>query len=312
MGICFLYGQTGGGAGINLKLVGGTTEPTNPAENTIWVKTNVPISGYVLSATDPGSVSEGLVWLKTTDTGTEINVGKKNAVLLRLANSKLYTGGIWKSFDGYVYVSGEWIHFSSASPTPDEYQDVEFIEVSGTQYIKTGIVPAKPMRVEADFSTGTNITTEQYLLASAGAGDYRVYLPEILSGKIFVSIGTASQLASFAASANTRYSDLIIHIGETKSESYMQLGGEKKTFTGLGSINSNELYLFARNSSSTASGKMICGKLFGMKIYKYDELVADFVPCYRISDHVAGLYDIQRGAFFTNAGTGEFIVGVDV
>lgn len=230
MGICFLYGQTGGGAGINLKLVGGTTEPTNPVENTIWVKTNVPISGYVLSATDPGSVSEGLVWLKTTDTGTEINVGKKNAVLLRLANSKLYTGGIWKSFDGYAYVSGEWIHFSSTSPTPDEYQDVEFIEVSGTQYIDTGIAAAKPMRVEADFSTGTDISSDQHLLSSAGYGDDRGYVLVVNGGNCFCMVTTTTKRGSFTVSTNTRYKDLAVNIGATVSECYLQHDGVQEKF----------------------------------------------------------------------------------
>lgn len=309
MGICFLHGQTGGGAEFNLKLVGGIEEPANPGENTVWVKTDVPISGYVLSATEPESGTEGLVWLKTADTGTEINVGKKNALLLRLANSKLYTSGVWKSFDGYVYVSGQWSHFSSTSPTPDEYQDVEFIGVSGTQYINTGMIAEKQMCVEIDFSTGANITNEQYLLSSAGGGNNRVYIPQILSGKGVVMIGDTTHRASFDLSVNTRYDDLTIYVGASASESYLQVGGVKTTFYGLGSMNTSPLLIFARTGPNSY---MAGGKLFRLKIHKSGELVADFVPCYRILDNVAGLYDIVRNAFYTNAGTGSFILGKDV
>lgn len=101
----------GGGGGLNLKVVGGTTQPTNPRENTIWVNTATAITGYVLSPTQPETGTEGLVWLKTADTGVEINVGKKNAVLLHLAMSKVYSGGGWVTVEGYVYKSSAWAQF---------------------------------------------------------------------------------------------------------------------------------------------------------------------------------------------------------
>ena len=42
----------GGGGGLNLKVVGGTTQPTNPRENTIWVNTTTAITGYVQRRAD--------------------------------------------------------------------------------------------------------------------------------------------------------------------------------------------------------------------------------------------------------------------
>ena len=40
--------------------------------------------------------------------------------------------------------------------------------------------------------------------------------------------------------------------------------------------------------------------------------IRNFVPCYRKSDNVIGLYDTVEGVFYTNAGTGSFTKGVDV
>lgn len=37
-----------------------------------------------------------------------------------------------------------------------------------------------------------------------------------------------------------------------------------------------------------------------------------FIPCYRTTDRVAGMYDIVNDVFYPNAGTGEFLVGQDV
>lgn len=104
----------GGGGGLNLKVVGGTTQPTSSRENTIWVKTTTDITGYVLSPTQPETGTEGLVWLKTADSGVEINVGRKNAVLLHLAGGMLYTGGKWASVDAWAYINSAWKQFSIA------------------------------------------------------------------------------------------------------------------------------------------------------------------------------------------------------
>lgn len=101
-----------GGGGLNLKVVGGTTQPATTRENTIWVNTTTAITGYVLSPTQPETGTEGLVWLKTADTGVEINVGRKNAVLLHLADGKLYTGGAWANVEGWVYAGASWTQFA--------------------------------------------------------------------------------------------------------------------------------------------------------------------------------------------------------
>ena len=102
-----------GGGGLNLKVVGGTTKPTSPRENTIWVNTATAITGYILSPTQPETGTEGLVWLKTADTGVEINVGRKNAVLLHLDYARIYTGSAWKDVEGFAFTNGNWAQFSN-------------------------------------------------------------------------------------------------------------------------------------------------------------------------------------------------------
>ena len=101
-----------GGGGPSLKVVGGTTRPTAPRENTIWINTTTAITGYVLSPTRPENGTEGLAWLKTADTGVEINVGRKNAVLLHLASGMLYSGGKWLNINAFVYANNVWTQFA--------------------------------------------------------------------------------------------------------------------------------------------------------------------------------------------------------
>lgn len=103
-----------GGFGLNLKIVNGTTMPSNPRENTVWVNTTTRITSYAFSYTQPETVSEGLLWLKISnlDSGVEVDVGKKNSVKLNLTFAALYTGSAWKNVECFVFYKGEWKQFS--------------------------------------------------------------------------------------------------------------------------------------------------------------------------------------------------------
>lgn len=52
MSDCFII-RRGGGAGLNFKVVGGTTQPTNPKENTIWINTDAEITSWAFAPVDP-------------------------------------------------------------------------------------------------------------------------------------------------------------------------------------------------------------------------------------------------------------------
>lgn len=132
----------GGGGGLNLKVVGGATQPTTPRENTIWINTGTTITGYFLSPTQPNTQIEGLVWLKTGNSGVEINVGRKNSIVIYLSTAKLYTAGKWVSINGWVYVSSVWNQFAKEGlmvfdRTQQEYADINrnILAVKDEEYI---------------------------------------------------------------------------------------------------------------------------------------------------------------------------------
>lgn len=105
-----IHNMTGGGAGLNLKVVGGTTPPENPAENTIWVNTTAAINGYAFSTTEPLSPAGGMVWFKTgTDAAAAINVDKKNTVMLYPTACSQYVDGAWVDKTAETYLGGAWV-----------------------------------------------------------------------------------------------------------------------------------------------------------------------------------------------------------
>lgn len=98
-----------GGANLNYKIVGGTTQPTSPAENTIWVNTSTAITSHVFSTTQPENPVEGMVWFQTgTNSGVAFNALKKNCIEVYPSSCQQYEGGAWASKIANTYQGGEW------------------------------------------------------------------------------------------------------------------------------------------------------------------------------------------------------------
>lgn len=129
-----VFNGTGGTGGVNFKVVGGTTAPTNPKENTIWVKTDIDIPYWTTtaSANTPGYVAKkGTVtfwWESAKDTEVSGTTAagfmpvKYKATnppgYMRLKPINCYqnqdgTSSGWKRMNAYIYKSGSWVQFST-------------------------------------------------------------------------------------------------------------------------------------------------------------------------------------------------------
>lgn len=104
----------GGANPMNFVVVGGTTAPANPKENTIWVNTSTDISSWVFSATQPESPAEGMVWILIDPASSaSINVLKKNVLNIYPAAAMQYVGGAWAEKGAMSYQNGEWTGWST-------------------------------------------------------------------------------------------------------------------------------------------------------------------------------------------------------
>ena len=63
----------GGGGALNFKVVGGTTQPTNPSQNTIWVDTDTPVNGYYFSAEKPPVKARNVITFPAANTQKTYN-----------------------------------------------------------------------------------------------------------------------------------------------------------------------------------------------------------------------------------------------
>ena len=104
-----------GGGGLNFKIVGNTTEPTNPKENTIWVNTDVEIGEYQFSYAQPTtrvdgtSLQTGDIWFRTHNaSASAFNAIKKNSVIVYPSTCLQWDGTTWVTTITQIYQNGAW------------------------------------------------------------------------------------------------------------------------------------------------------------------------------------------------------------
>lgn len=109
MGKGFKHGA-GGGNPLNFKVVGGTSAPASPKENMIWVNTDVEITSWIFSATEPETPVEGMVWffVGVASSGA-FNALKKNTIMVCPLSAKQYASGAWVNKSAQNYQGGEWV-----------------------------------------------------------------------------------------------------------------------------------------------------------------------------------------------------------
>lgn len=174
---------------------------------------------------------------------------------------------------------------------PSSYQQVKYIGFSGTQYIDTGVAPGTNINFEISVS---DVTDGTYILTQGNYG-LRVY---------------NSNFVNFVENKRYRAKDVRI----TTSKVYNIIGSNTSLIV-------NKIPAITETDNDTPNGNVVLfslvglnsqGKLYGCKIWNDTTLVCDFVPCYRKSDNVIGLYEKVGGSFYTNDGTGTFTKGANV
>lgn len=105
----------GGGSSLNYEVVGGTSAPSSPSENTIWINTSTTITSHIFSATEPENPSKGIVWISTGNSSqVAFSATEENPVMIYPLSAKQYVSGAWvdvtaKSWQGGKFV--EWFTY---------------------------------------------------------------------------------------------------------------------------------------------------------------------------------------------------------
>lgn len=207
------------------------------------------------------------------------------------------------------------IYGNSVQPVllPDEFQQLAYIEATGTQYFSINYKANQKTNSKGVFQI-TNTAKANFLFGSRvsasavgsygfnwGGGQpykyYNTYYAGSTQGMADVTIDDL--IHTFEKKGNKLYLDgNLIH---TRPDTDGTLEFETPT----------NLAIFACNTNGTI-GLQTSARL---SILSFDEGAEDksnLVACYRKSDGEAGMYDLVTKTFHPNEGTGEFIIGPEI
>ena len=187
-----------------------------------------------------------------------------------------------------------------SSPLPPEYQLVEYLRSEGaTQFINLSV--AATLNVEFKMTAMINVISDGGFLLGATSGGVRyggvgyenynrirfvgdtaaVYFGNYNAGTLFTAT-LKDGVASFEKD------------GQTSSQSWVWNSGTRT------------IQLF------TCASARMDSSIYRFQMWVSGDPKHDLYPCYRKSDSVAGYYNLVDGTFYTNSGTGAFVIGPDI
>lgn len=192
---------------------------------------------------------------------------------------------------------------------PLAYQEVEYIESSGTQYIDSGIKLNQNSKVEITYQYADNNTFARLFGDSNGTMGFIITTQ---TGRVNSKVQTLY---------NTEWRPLATDVASViPSTNKVTLKKELNNIY----VNNNLYYSYNSATFETGRNALVFGawttslslcnaRIYALKIWQDGiTITRDFIPCYRKSDSVIGLYDLVNQQFYTNAGTGTFTKGNDV
>ena len=204
---------------------------------------------------------------------------------------------------------------------PKEFQQVEYIESTGTQYIDTGFKPNQDTSVEvkycflrndiASFLYGSRITNVNSTFGGV--------LGRLNEGNRTLRIDYNTKMLLIP---NDGYNiNTIYTLNHTKNKCFINGIYQDEHSYKKFSVPYN-MYIFAMNTSESVSSPGY-ERIYYLKIWDNEELIRSFISCkstttvtdvdgIQCPSGTIGLYDTLEGKFYTNQGTGEFIAGADV
>ena len=203
---------------------------------------------------------------------------------------------------GYMYdtVSGQLFGNSGSGSFvlgPDKvYNEIEYLESSGTQRIDTNIVGGKNTAIEIKFYVTSIGSSYEGIFGSRVASNNTNSISLFTQNTSNVNHRFGSQVLATQIKINTLYT---IYLDKTK----ITINGTTTNWNQTADFTTpGTLTLFGVDSFT----KSKC-KIYYTKIWENEELVLDLIPV-RVGD-IGYMYDRVTGELYGNSGTGNFVLG---
>ena len=232
----------------------------------------------------------------------------------RKSDNKL---GLYDVANGVFHINqGEGEDFKrNPYSLPQEYQELDYIESTGAQYINTGLVGKPGYTIETNLSFSALSTGDyQYFAGYAytGSADRTYYIRlNNVSDHLGFTYGAQVINKIFVPEANVFY-DIKSSMKASKQEFYVD--GELLNASGYSALEYDEenpvyIYMFTSQYINKTNGPTQARCKYAKWYDENDNLIRHFIPCYRKSDGEIGMFDLVENKFYTNQGTEPFLRG---
>lgn len=247
----------------------------------------------------------------------------KRILIECLKNLSWYKDGLAKNYTNRLSVALGLKESERRAELPKEYEQVSYIYGIRGQYINTGIKSRIPFEFNGFIERGTgnvcmggydntvpnsrffpfgykflNNNTECY--ASCRYGIDNIINPDTQTSDTYL----------FNTQVALEF-DVMYHVisgiaqNDTVANTYIEIDGNRTEVSRAIPDLNNDFYLFNVPSGFTGSRF----RLGQFRLLSGEIILADYIPCYRISDGVIGFYDVVSQTLKTNNGTGTFETG---
>ena len=197
------------------------------------------------------------------------------------------------------------------SSIPNGYTRVDYIQSNGTEYIDTNVIPTSNTKINLDFEyIGSTYNGWTAIYGERGATNTTYFALYINSSTLKITVNyaglDAGSTSQTTISKNTRY-----NVKNDGGQFYLDnvLKTDQSTSNTL-VTSTNSMYLFDMHlATGLPQARNIQARIYQCKFYEGDTLIRDYIPCFRNSDNVVGLYDLVNNVFYTNLGGGAFTYG---
>lgn len=183
---------------LNFKVVGGTSQPSNPVANTIWVNTSTTISSWIFQSTQPSGTS-GRVWIKTASSSSApFNALKSNSLYTYPIAAYQYSGSAWVTKTAKIYQSGSWKSWTlTVVPNSSSYPNTAWTTYSSST--DSGYQPS---------ITVSSSSAVMKFSVYKNSGSNRIYVPVDVTGYTKMTIA-----GNYVAPNNAYGTDFSMNIG---------------------------------------------------------------------------------------------------
>lgn len=201
----------------------------------------------------------------------------------------------------------------STEPDPsDTYQRVEYITSDGEAYVITDFIADNTCGLEMVIAF-PHFADHTWSGSREDSGNTRFFAPYAYSASIWYAGFNANVKISASTQIETNYRCQTNFLNSRLATVHDEAGTLKGSTSISDTLTAHTypICLFTQNYAGTPRTPRVCN-LYSARCSKGHDVVREYIPCYRKSDGVVGLYEKYTGVFLENQGEGAFTKGADV